>query len=121
MITNVKYMSRLIFAAAACLAFSSAAAAQVPARDLLEFPLGTLAEAPALSRQMPAALWNPAATVLTRDQRMMLGFSALTTPYEIGVEARVLGAAFALRNHITGSASLAQSSVTDIFHTETDP
>jgi hypothetical protein len=119
--TNVKYMSRLIFAAAASLAFSLAAAAQVPARDLLEFPLGTLAEAPALSTQMAGALWNPAASVLPHDARYKLGLAALTTPYEIGVEAKLLGAAFALRNHITGSVSLAQVSVTDIFHTETDP
>jgi hypothetical protein len=120
-LSNVKYMSRFIFAAAASIAFSRAAAAQVPGRDLLEFPLGTLAEAPALSRQMAAGLWNPAASVLARGAQMRLGLAALTTPYEVGVNGKLLGGVFRVKDRITGAVSFTRVDVGDIFATENDP
>ncbi len=119
---NVKYMSRFIFAAAISLSLARAAAAQqVPGRDLLEFPLGTLAESPALSRQVLGGLWNPAAGILPATDRAQIGFAALTTPYEQGVESKLVAGAFRLRPNLTGTLSFAQASITDIFQTETDP
>jgi hypothetical protein len=62
---NVKYMSRFIFGLAVSFILSrTATAQQVPGRDLLEFPLGTLAESPALTRQIAGGLWNPATATL---------------------------------------------------------
>ena len=75
--TKLKLMSRFIFAALGVLWVRGAAAQQVPARDLLEFPLGLAAEAAGLSSRMPAALWNPAATALPHAMRAEVGFAGL--------------------------------------------
>ena len=56
-------MCRMMFAATVSLVLLGARgveAQRVAGRDLLEFPLGILAEAPALSDQMIGGLWNPA-------------------------------------------------------------
>jgi hypothetical protein len=119
---NVKFMSRFIFAAAVSLVVSRAAAAQrVPGRDLLEFPLGTLAESPPLTRQIVGGLWNPASGVLPGSDRSQVGFAALTTPYEQGVESKLIAGAFRLRPNLSAAASFAQASIADVFKTETDP
>jgi hypothetical protein len=111
-----------MFAAVISVAVARGAAAQnVPGRDLLQFPIGLLADAAPLSRELPGGLWNPAAAVLTGRDRWAFGVAALATPIQQDVEASVLGGAFVLRPHFTGSVSLAQSSVGDILKTETDP
>ena len=120
-------MSRFIFAAltsiavTAVLSPSQASAQRVPGRDLLDFPLGLLAEAPALSTQMAGGLWNPATSALAAATRAEFGFAGLTTPQEQGVRLDMLAAAYKLKPNITGSVSLAQASVSDILRTETDP
>jgi hypothetical protein len=115
-------MSRFIFAVAVCLSLSPAATAQrVPGRDLLEFPLGTMAESPALSRQIAGGLWNPAAGTLDGANRAQVGFAALTTPYEQGVESKLVSGAFRVRPTVTATLSFAQASINDVFKTETDP
>ena len=119
---NVKYMSRFIFAALASVGLTNAAAAQeVPGRDLLDFPLGVLAEARALSSQMPGGLWNPAAAVLSPSDRGALGFAGITTPQEQGVRLEMVAAEYRVRPSVTASLSFADASVSDIFKTETDP
>jgi hypothetical protein len=119
---NVKYMSRLIFAALASAVLTTAAAAQqVPGRDLLEFPLGLLAEAPPLSTQMTGGLWNPATSALGPSRSAQFGFAGLTTPQEQGVRLEMVGGAYKLRRGITGTLSFAQASVADILRTEFDP
>ena len=115
-------MSRLIFVALASFVVAGAAAAQeVPGRDLLDFPLGLLAEAPALSTEMPASLWNPAAATLTGNRKLELGLTGLTTPQEQGVSLEMAGISYRVRPSLTGSLSFAQASVTDILRTDTDP
>jgi hypothetical protein len=115
-------MSRLIFAAMATIGIAGAAAAQqTPGRDLFEFPLGILAEAPPLSTQMTGGLWNPAASALGPTQRAAFGFAGLTTPQEQGVRLDMVGAAYRLPKGFTASLSFAQASVADILQTETDP
>jgi hypothetical protein len=119
---NLKYMSRLIFAAAALLLGSTAAAAQrVPGRDLLEFPLGLLAEPPTLSSRMAGSLWNPAANVVAPDVRGAIGLAGLTTPQEQGVRLEMVAGEVRVRPAITASLSYAQASVSDILRTESDP
>jgi hypothetical protein len=114
-------MSRFTFAALASVVLSSAAAAQqVPGRDLLEFPLGLLAEPPALSARMPASLWNPAVSVLSPGSRGSIGFAGLTTPEQQGVDLEMLGGEVRFRG-MTASLSYAQAGVNDILRTDTDP
>jgi hypothetical protein len=117
-------MSRLIFAAltSVVLGFPGSVCAQrVAGRDLLDFPLGVLAEAPALSGQMAGGLWNPATSALRSNTRAVVGFAGLTTPQELGVRLEMLAASYKLRPRLTGSISVAEASVSDILRTETDP
>jgi hypothetical protein len=115
-------MSRFTFAVLACCCIPAAAAAQqVPGRDLLEFPLGLLAEAPALSTQMIGGLWNPANSALVRGQRAAFAFTGLTTPQEQGVRLEMVGASYQVRPALTATLSFAQASVADILKTSTDP
>lgn len=119
---NVKYMSRFTFAALASFVLSSAAGAQqVPGRDLFEFPIGLLAEAPPLSGLMAAGLWNPATTALPSPDRGNIGFAGLTTPTEQGVDLSMFGSSYRTRRGLSLSLSYAQASVRDIFRTDTDP
>jgi hypothetical protein len=121
-VNKLKYMSRLIFAALAVLvAHDAVAAQQVPGRDLLEFPLGLAAEAPALSARMPGGLWNPATSTLGSGLRGAVGLAGLTTPQEQGVNLQMAAGEFRIRRGVTGSVSLAQASVSDLLRTTTDP
>ncbi|MEO7085710.1 MAG: hypothetical protein ABI442_02870 [Gemmatimonadaceae bacterium] len=115
-------MSRLIFAAltSACIV-NSAAAQRVAGRDLLDFPIGLAGEAPALSSQMTAGLWNPATSALDPGVRGAFGVAGLSTPQEQGVRLVLLGASYRLHDGLTASVSLGQASVSDILLTGTDP
>jgi hypothetical protein len=115
-------MSRFTFAALASLVLAGTAAAQqVPGRDLLEFPIGLLAEPQALSSRMAGGLWNPAAAALAPNLRGTIGFAGLTTPTEQGVELTMLAGAWQVHKGMTASLSLTQASVRDLFRTTTDP
>ena len=117
---KLNLMSRFIFAALGVLWVRGAAAQQVPARDLLDFPLGLSAEAAGLSSRMPAALWNPAATALPREYRSEFGFAGLATPQDQGVQLDMIGASYRIRR-ITAALSYVQAGVSDIIRTESDP
>ena len=97
-------MSRFTFAALGVFLARGAVAQQVPARDLLEFPLGLAAEAAGLSSRMPAALWNPAATALPRSTRAEFGFAGLATPQDQGVQLDMIGASYRV-GRITSAAN----------------
>jgi hypothetical protein len=115
-------MSRFIFAALGSIILAGQAAAQqVPGRDLFEFPLGLLADPAALSTQMPASLWNPAAGQLPPPRRASFAIAELYSPQEQGVRLMMVGAAYALRPNLTATASIASAWVTDLLRTETDP
>ena len=117
-------MCRKVFAAVVSfvlLGSRGAAAQRVAGRDLLEFPLGILAEAPALSEQMGGGLWNPASAMLRPGTRASFGFAGLTTPQDVGVRLEMIAGAYRLKPNITGSLSVAEASVSDILRTDTDP
>jgi len=115
-------MSRLTFAALASALLSAPAAAQkVPARDLFEFPLGLLADAPALSTRMTASLWNPASRSADSTVRAEIGLAGLTTPQNQGVQLGMIGGEYRVRRDLSASLSFAQASVSDLIRTETDP
>lgn len=117
-------MCRLMFAAitsVVVLGSRGLAAQRVAGRDLLEFPLGTLAEAPALSAQMTAGLWNPATAMLSPSTRASFGFAGLTTPQDIGVKLEMIAGSYRIKPNLTGSLSVTDASVADILRTDTDP
>ena len=119
---KLKYMSRFIFAALGSLSLACAAAAQqVPGRDLLEFPVGVLAEAPPLSSQMTGGLWNPATAALRNPRRAAFGFASLSSPQDLGVRVNLLAGAYNVRPNLTAIASITSASVSDILRTETNP
>src|SRR5213592_2323289 len=77
---KLKFVSRLIFAASIAVAFAGPLRAQsrvVPGRDLLEFPLGALAEAQPLATQFGAGFWNPATMMIDGPDRGRLAAAAL--------------------------------------------
>jgi hypothetical protein len=115
-------MSRFIFAALGSVCLAGAAAAQpVPGRDLLEFPVGLLAEAGPLSNQMIGGLWNPATAALPASRRAAFGFAGLTSPQELGVSLDLVAGAYRVNRNLTASLSLVSASVSDVLKTDTDP
>ncbi|MEO8336194.1 MAG: hypothetical protein ABI664_14540 [bacterium] len=115
-------MCRLTFAAvAAAAALSPLQAQQVPGRDLFTFPLGTLAEAPALAILAGGGFWNPATIALRPTEHALFSASALEAPIEQGVSAQMGTAAYQFRTGLTAGVSIAQSKVGDILRTATDP
>jgi hypothetical protein len=121
-VTKLKCMSRLAFAAFASVIVSTSAAAQkVPARDLFEFPLGLMADAPPFSNRMPASLWNPASRAMTAASHAEIGVAGLTTPQAQGVQLDMLAAEYRFRPDMSLALSFAQASVSDILRTEGDP
>jgi hypothetical protein len=99
----------------------SAAAQEVPGRDLLHFPLGTMERPSALRGGIGDGLANPASIVLDSGVRAFVGAAALQTPADQGVAAQLLAASMALPQRITVGLSIAHFAVDDIFRTETDP
>jgi hypothetical protein len=98
-----------------------AAAQEVPGRDLLHFPLGTMERPSALRGGIGDGLANPATIVLDSGVRAFVGAAALQTPADQGVSAQLLAASMALPQRITVGLSIAHFAVDDIFRTETDP
>ena len=117
-------MCRKVFAAMVSVVLLGArglAAQRVAGRDLLEFPLGILAEAPALSEQMTGGLWNPASAMLRAATRASFGVAGLTTPQDVGVKLEMIAGSYRVKPNLTASVSVADASVSDILRTETDP
>jgi hypothetical protein len=107
---------------AATMAAASALGAQrVPGRDLFEFPLGAMAEPPALAEQSGVAFWNPAAASVPRGSRARFGVAALATPAEQGVSGQLAGVAIQLPGVVTAGLSFARAGVSDLVRTESDP
>ena len=76
-----------------CLAVPLEAASQdIPGRDLLEFPLGSLAEGAALSLSSGDGFRNPAAVALPVALRARFTISSLTTGADQGVAGQIVRA-----------------------------
>src|SRR5215212_3426893 len=118
-------MCRMTFAAVAALAMLGplgvAAAQQVPGRDLFKFPLGTLAEPAAFASAAGGGFWNPATLLLQPGNRLLLSATALNTPIEQAVSARLGTVAYRLADHVSAGLQVAQASVEDLLRTDTDP
>lgn len=112
----------MLFAVAICGGLATPLLAQeVPARDLLDFPIGSIAEPSALALRFPSGLWNPAAVSLQPGEKVELGISALNSPIDLGVSAQLATASLRVAHDAVLTASLARASVTDLVRTATDP
>jgi hypothetical protein len=121
-IRNLNFMRPLMFAATlGALAPLALAAQDVPGRDLLEFPVGTLAEAPVLATHFGGGEWNPAAATLPSNARARFGAATLRTPADQGITAQVVYGSFAIGGATTLGVSVARAAMQDLFRTEFDP
>ena len=114
-------MRRFIFALFAIVPVTaSSQAAAIPGRDLLTFPIGLTAEAPALATQTGSGIWNPATTLLSDGNRWRIAAASLSTPAEVAVSAQLATAATRWRGTTIG-VSLLHASVGNLLRTDTDP
>jgi hypothetical protein len=93
---------------------------EIPGRDLLAFPIGLVAEAPALGTTGGSGLWNPATAVLPDGFRWRLSAAAMNAPSDLAVSAQLFSAAAAWRGTTLG-VSVVRAGVADIVRTDTDP
>jgi hypothetical protein len=93
----------------------------VPARDLWEFPLGSVLEPAALATEPGGGLWNPASTHFVGPDRWRVGVASLSSTADQSVDGQLLAATFRRANGVSIGASLARSAVASILRTETDP
>src|SRR6187455_1335741 len=100
---------------------SSLSAQTVPARDLWEFPLGSVLEPAALASEPGGGLWNPATTLISSVERWRLGVASLSSASDQSVDGQLIAATFRRSNGVAFGASIARSAVASILRTGTDP
>jgi hypothetical protein len=93
---------------------------EIPGRDLLTFPIGLTAEAPALGTATGAGLWNPATLLLPEGSHWRLSAAAMNAPTDIAVAAQLFSVAGDWRGTTVG-LSVTRADVSDILRTDTDP
>lgn len=115
-------MRRKFLCGLAAFAWASGLSAQtVPARDLWEFPLGSVFEPAALASEPGGGLWNPASTRLAGPDRWRFGVASLSSTSDQSVDGQLLAATFRKASGVSFGASVARSAVASILRTETDP
>ena len=119
---KLKSMRCLNFAATAAVLFARSGEAQrVPGRDLLHYPVGTLAEAPALALDTGDGFQNPAAIRLGDSTRFRATAVALNTGTDRGVSAQLAAVSVALPQRITVGLSAVRAAIDGIGRTIADP
>jgi hypothetical protein len=103
------------------LAARSAGAQLVPGRDLLAFPIGLNAEAPALGSTAGMGLWNPASVLVPEGYRLRLAVGAMSAPVDVAVTSQYVMAATRWRDGFTVGLSIVSASVQDLLRTDSDP
>ncbi|MGZ8376712.1 MAG: hypothetical protein ACXWZS_10880 [Gemmatirosa sp.] len=118
-------MRHLCFAAtlgAALAAVPQAARAQtVPGRDLFDFAVGALGEAPALAVEVAGGLYNPAALLLAPVGRLRASVSHLNAPGDRGLSGEVVGLEWRPSPRRGYAVTVARAGVSDIPRTEDTP
>jgi len=115
-------MRRLALLVFASLVLGGPLAAQlVPGRDLLTFPIGLVAEAPALGASSGFGLWNPASVAIPDGSRVRLAVGTMSAPVDVAVSAQVATAAGRWKGGTTIAVSIANASVADLLRTDSDP
>ena len=118
---KLKCMRCLNFAAAAALLpVATSEAQRVPGRDLLDYPIGTLAEAPALALDSGDGFQNPAAIRLAEGTMLRATAIALNTGTDRGVSSQLLGVAVNLPSRFTVGLSAVHASINGISPTGDD-
>ncbi len=119
---NLKCMRRMVFGVLTSTALAGSARGQpVPGRDLLEFPIGSLAEPRVFAEQTGDGLWNPATIALPPRARLRIAASALITPAEQGVSSQVLSFTTSLPARTSVGLAFVRAQVGDLLRTDTDP
>ena len=119
---KLNFMRCMTFAFVLGVTSAGALSAQgIPGRDLLEFPIGALAEAPALAIASGDGFRNPASVMLVPGARGRISVGSLITGSEQGVTAQLLGVAVAVPRATTVGLSVVRASVDGIVRTEEDP
>ena len=108
---------------AAVLAPIARAGAQpVPGRDLLDFPLGAMAEAPALAGQTAGGLYNPAAPLLgAPSARGRASVALLNAPGDRGLSGELVALDWRVRRRTALSLTAARAGIGGIDRTSTGP
>lgn len=115
-------MRRFIFAASLVLwTPAEAESLQVPARDLLDFPIGNLAEGAALATASGDGFRNPATAVLAPGERARFSASAISSPSVMGLSAQSASISAAVPRDVTATVSIVRAGVDGLFRTESDP
>src|SRR6476661_973624 len=97
-----------------------AGAQRVPGRDLLDYPLGALAEPPVMAGA-DVALWNPANIIPAPGNRGRVGFATVQTPTDLGISVVGGSLAAALPRDLAAAVSVVRGSVAGIARTTYDP
>lgn len=119
---KLKCMRCLNFAAVAALVpVATGEAQRVPGRDLLDYPIGTLAEAPALALDSGDGFQNPAAIRLPEGTRLRGTAIALNTGTDRGVSSQLVGVAVNLPSSFTVGLSAVHAAISGIAQTTDDP
>lgn len=115
-------MRRLaVLSATLALAAPPLAAQLVPGRDLLAFPLGLTAEAPALETIAGFGFWNSASVAIPAGSRLRFAVGTMSAPVDVAVSAQLATVAARLTNGTTVGLSLVSAAVADLIRTESDP
>ena len=118
----LKCMRCLNFAVVASVLVTSPTDAQrVPGRDLLQYPIGALAEPQGLALDAGDGFQNPASVLLPVGTRLRASVTALNTGREQGLAGQLATVAIAIPQGATVAISAARASVEDIGFTEVNP
>jgi hypothetical protein len=114
-------MQRFVLGAAMLFGAANARAQRVPARDLLNFPLGLAGEPAALGDGPARGLWNPSTSLLGPGERGRIALAALSAPIDVALSGQVVHGAIAVKSVGTLSVGIARAAIQELVHTETDP
>ena len=99
----------------------AAAAQAVPGRDLFDFTVGALAEAPALAIESAGGLYNPATLLLAPVGRLRASVAHLNAQGDRGLTGEVLGVEWRARPRLAGALSVARIGLSGIPLTTESP
>jgi hypothetical protein len=99
----------------------TAQAQAVPGRDLFDFAVGALGEAPALAVESAGGLYNPAALLLAPVGRLRASVSHLNAPGDRGLSGEVVGIEWRPSARRGVAVTIARAGVSDIPRTDDTP
>src|SRR5882757_3071349 len=93
---------------------------EVPARDLLAFPVGLVAEPAALPSIFNGGFWNPAAALLPPGASWRVSAGAMNSPSDVSVTVNA-GAVTGRWRGSSISLSVVRAAVSGLLRTDSDP